>query len=151
MRLLAAFSALALSAAGAGAQEAGRAGAGVIVGDPTGVTLKVFPRSTLAVDAGIGFSGDAAFYADALWYAWDLLPKPGEGTLGAYLGAGPRIETKRDATFGIRAVGGVSYWLPRHPVELFLEAGPVFVLAPDTGTDVDAGVGVRVYWGGSGP
>ncbi|MBI5630611.1 MAG: hypothetical protein HY921_06985 [Elusimicrobia bacterium] len=131
------------------AQHHGSFGAGVILGDPTGLTLKTWVDDRQAFDVGVGFSGDAAFYADYLLHAWDVLPQPSQGRLGAYLGLGPRVETQRDATFGIRTLGGVDYWIANRPIELFLEAGPVFRLAPERQVDVDAGLGVRLYFGGS--
>jgi hypothetical protein len=139
---------LLLSSGDLWAQRAGLFGAGVILGDPTGATVKYWLDDTRAFDAGIGFSGDATFYADFLWHSFDLLPQPEQGKLGAYVGAGPRLETERRTAFGIRTVGGVNYWLGGRPIELFLEAGPVFRLDPDRGTDVDAGLGVRFYFGG---
>ena len=131
------------------AQQAGGFGAGVIVGDPTGVTVKGWLDDRHAFDAGVGFSGDAAIYADYLWHAWDLFPQPGKGRLGGYVGAGPRIETQRDTAFGIRTLGGLAYWAASHPIELFFEVGPVFRLSPESQVDVDAGLGVRFYFGGS--
>lgn len=147
MKTLMLAACLSLLSSRAWAQEEGSAGAGIVLGDPTGLTLKYFAHPSLAFDAGIGFSGDAAFYADALWHAWDLFPQPSRGRLGAYVGAGPRVETKHDATFGIRTMAGVAYWLPSRPIELFLEGGPVFRFTPHTGTDFDAGLGIRFYWG----
>lgn len=128
------------------AQQAGQFGAGVVVGDPTGVTAKYWIDPAFAVDGGVGFSGDAAFYADLLWHTWDLLPQPQKGKLGAYVGFGPRVETDRDTTLGLRTLAGVNYWVPNHPVEIFLDAGPVFNLSPNRGVDVDAGLGVRFYF-----
>src|SRR5688572_12046329 len=102
------------------AQEPGGVGVGIIVGDPTGLTLKGWLDGHHAFDVGVGFSGDAAFYADYLWHAWNVFPQPNQGKLGLYVGLGPRVETQRDPTFGIRTVGGLAYWLADHPVELFL-------------------------------
>lgn len=141
--------ALVLAGGDVWAQRAGLFGAGVTLGDPTGLSLKYWLDETKAVDAGVGFSGDAAFYGDFLWHSYDLLPQPDRGRLGAYVGAGPRIETeRRETALGIRTLGGLNYWIAEHPIEVFLEAGPVFRLAPDRDVDVDAGLGVRFYFGG---
>ncbi len=147
MRLLAiAVLAVALSAGTGWAQKAGDLGAGVILGNPTGGSAKYWLSGTQALDAGLGFSGDFAVHADYLWHAWDVLPKPRQGRLPAYLGLGGRVEAGDDAQFGIRTVGGLAYWLPRHPIEIFLEVVPVFRLAPSTGVDLDAGIGLRYYF-----
>lgn len=127
----------------------GMLGGGVILGNPAGLTGKLWLDSSRAIDAGVGFSGDAAFYMDFLWHAWDLFPQPKTGRLGAYAGVGPRLETRRDAKFGVRTMAGLAYWLPKRPIELFVEAGPVWRVAPDTGVEADGGLGVRFYFGGS--
>jgi len=144
---------LAMLAAGADlqAQQAGSFGAGVVAGDPTGLALKYWFDNVRAMDAGVGFSGDAALYADLLWHGWDMFPQPEKGKLGAYVGVGPRIETNRDTALGIRTMGGVDYWFEGHPIELFFEAGPVFRLTPDRNVDVHGGIGVRFYFGGPRP
>ena len=122
-------------------------GVGVVAGNPTGVTLKHWPDPSLAFDAGIGFSGDAAFYADFLWHSWDLFPPPSRGRLAAYAGLGPRLETERTAVLGLRTIAGAAYWLAGRPVEIFMEGGPVFRLAPGRGVDIDIGGGIRFYFG----
>ncbi len=128
------------------AQKGGSFGAGVVAGDPTGGTVKYWLDGDRALDAGVGFSGDAALYADFLWHYWDILPQPTRGRLGLYAGLGPRIETQRETAFGIRTLLGAAYWVPKHPIELFVDAGPVFQLAPDRGVDVDFAFGVRFYF-----
>lgn len=146
-RLTALAVALTVAAAPAAAQRARELGVGVIAGDPTGGTAKLWLDPTTAVDAGVGFSGDTALWATLLVHAWDLLPQPKEGRLAAYLGAGPRVETARDAEFGVRTVVGASWRLSKHPLELFVEGGPVFRMTPRGGVGADAGLGLRAYIG----
>lgn len=121
-------------------------GVGVVAGDPTGGTAKLWLDDRVALDAGVGFSGGAAFWADALWHDYALLPQPSEGKLGLYLGAGPRVETSHDGEFGIRTIGGLSWRLDKSPLEIFAEAGPVFRMTNGGGVDADGGVGVRLYF-----
>lgn len=122
-------------------------GVGVIAGDPIGGTAKMWLSRDLALDLGVGFSGDAVFWGDVLYQMWNILPQPQEGKLSVYLGAGPRLETRRDAEFGVRTIAGVSWRLAKQPLEFFAEAGPVFRLTQGGGTDADGGVGVRLYFG----
>lgn len=138
---------VAAAALPASASEFKEVGVGVIVGDPVGGTAKLWLDKDFAVDVGVGFSGDVAFWGDILYHMWDIFPQPQEGKLGLYLGAGPRIETRSDAEFGIRTIGGVTWRLAKHPLELFAEAGPVFRMTPHGGVDADGGVGVRFYFG----
>ncbi|MBI4061503.1 MAG: hypothetical protein HY403_08745 [Elusimicrobia bacterium] len=142
------FLALSAAAPPVSAQQAYKeAGVGVIAGDPIGGTAKIWFDESHALDLGVGFSGDVVFWGDLLWHAWNLLPQPRDGKLGAYLGVGPRLEAAPDAEFGVRTVAGASWRLSRQPIELFAEAGPLFRVAPESGVGADGGVGVRVYFG----
>ncbi|MFI5345601.1 MAG: hypothetical protein ACHQ51_04425 [Elusimicrobiota bacterium] len=129
------------------AQKAGDLGAGVVIGNPTGVTGKLWIDGTRAVDAGVGFSTHLAVYGDYLWHSWTVLPQPAQGKMPVYLGLGAQVRTLHDAEFGIRTVAGIAYWLPNNPVEIFLEIVPVFRLTPGTSVGMDAGLGLRYYFG----
>ncbi len=142
-----AVAALALAAPARAQDEIKDVGVGVIAGDPIGGTVKLWLNDRLAFDLGIGYSGDTVMWGDVLLHAWDLLPRPQEGKLGLYVGAGPRLETRRDAEFAIRTIAGVSWRLDKQPVELFAEAGPLFRMTPRGGVGADAGVGLRLYLG----
>jgi hypothetical protein len=145
-RLLALACLLVTAATPLWAQKAGDAGVGVILGAPTGITGKLWLDDTRALDAGLGWHSEMTIYGDYLWHAWNVLPQPPQGKLPLYLGLGGQVRTYRDTEFGIRAVAGMAYWLPRHPVELFLEIVPVFRLTPGTSVGLDAGVGLRYYF-----
>lgn len=97
-----------LPAAQAPAQRAGDVGGGVVLGNPTGFTGKVWIDESQAVDAGVGFSTDLAVYGDYLWHSWKVLPQPSEGRLPVYIGLGAQVRTLRDTEFGIRTVAGVA-------------------------------------------
>ena len=132
------------------AAEIREVGVGVALGEPIGGTAKLWLDDRLAADVGAGWSdGNGAFWADALWHDWTLLPQPGNGRLGLYLGAGPQVRTGADARFGIRAIGGVSYRPTGHPLELFAEAGPLFRLTQGGQVDAVGGVGIRLMVGRS--
>ena len=130
------------------ASAAGDLGGGVVLGEPIGGSAKLWLDDRLAVDLGAGLSdGNAAFWGDALWHDWTLLPQPKEGRLGAYLGVGPQIRTGDETHFGIRTIAGACYRFAGHPLELFAEAGPLFRLTQGGHVDAVGGVGLRVYVG----
>lgn len=131
-----------------GAPERGTAGVGLIVGNPTGASGKLWLSKNRALDVGFGFSGDFAAHADHLWHAWDALPQPTAGTLGVYAALGGRIEARRgDDEFGIRTMAGIDYLMDTYPWEFFAELGPVFRLTPGTSVSMDGGIGVRYLFG----
>lgn len=140
---------LALLAAGGrtGLASAGTFGAGVVVGDPTGLTGKYMMNDAQGMDFGFNLAGTAAIYGDYLWHSWNMLPQPASGRLGAYLGAGPRVQLEGDNTFTLRALAGLAYRMAPAPVEFFLEAGPAFSLNPDRNVSADVGLGARFMFG----
>jgi len=144
--LLLALVCLFASSTSALAQSKGAMGVGVVVGAPTAVTGKLWLDNTTAVQAGLGFDDRFTVYGDFLWHGWDVLPPVPEGKLPVYLGLGAKLRAYHDAEVGIRAVAGIAYWLPRHPVEIFLEVVPTFYLTRYRGVGLDAGLGIRYYF-----
>lgn len=130
------------------AQTAGEFGAGVVLGSPTGITGKYWLNDTRALDAGLGFDSDVLIYGDYLWHSFTVLPQPAEGKLPLYLGLGLQVgDTHHDNTsLSLRAVGGIAYWLPKNPIEIFFELVPTFHLADHGGSDLNAGLGLRYYF-----
>jgi hypothetical protein len=132
------------------AERAGSLGLGVMVGDPFGPTLKYWLTNQQAFDVGVGFANDPVFYADYIWHNFQLIPPINGAKIGAYIGVGPRFESRRheDDAFGFRVPLGLNFLLSRAPIEFFAEIVPVFQVSPDTDGDFDGGIGLRVYFGG---
>ncbi len=138
----------------------GQFGFGFIFGEPTGVAWKYRISHIHAIDGAIGFSPFDRFrmHVDYLWqsYPFDDQRLALHYGLGAAVGFGRDevlafregdtfVLQNQDLGFGARTVIGLTYMIPRSPVDLFLEAAPVFILAPDAGMGIDVGLGVRVY------
>ncbi len=127
--------------------QAGDFGLGVIVGEPTGISAKAFPDRMHAVDLAVDFSFiDEAFYAHGSYlvhFAGPLKSLPG-GDWPVYVGVGPRVKLAKKANVGVRVPVGVS-WMPRAPVDVFLELGPSVQVLPETKVRLGGGLGVR-YW-----
>lgn len=138
-------------AAGTGplwAQQAGDFGAGIALGSQTGPTAKFWLDGGKALDAGIGFNDSLTLYGDILWHSWRVFPQPAEGKIPAYLGLGAQFggSSRHGNNVGVRGVAGAAYWLPRNPLEIFLEIIPVIYLSDNGGTSVDANIGLRYYF-----
>ena len=132
------------------AQTAGDFGAGVVLGSQTGATAKLWLDGRGALDANLGFNSDLPLSADYLWHSWRVFPQPAEGKVPAYIGLGAQLggsyHHHDNSALGLRAVAGVAYWLPRNPLEIFLELVPVLYLSDNHGSDVNANIGLRYYF-----
>lgn len=124
-------------------------GLGIILGEPTGISLKSWTGSNTAVDAGIAWSfehkGSFHLHVDYLFHNFSLV-KAEKGKVAVYYGIGGRIRTKRRERIGVRIPVGLSYFVEKAPLEVFLELGPVLDLAPATEFRVMGGIGFRYYF-----
>lgn len=129
----------------------GNLGLGVIAGEPTGVSMKVWTTNRTAVDGAVAWSFDDAIHmhGDYLWHFFDRVDVD-EGYLPLYVGIGARaqIEDGGGDEFGLRIPLGVSYLFEDTPIDLFAEVAPVMNLAPDTDLEAEAGIGLRYFFGG---
>ncbi len=137
-------------------------GLGVIVGEPTGISAKLWTSSRNAFDFGLGWSngGDRLgkydgyydggsrvhFHMDYLWHSFDAIRSTERFPL--YYGIGGRINSGAGYhdSFAVRGVFGIA-WLPRNtPIDVFLELAPSLQLTSSTGFGIDAGFGARFYF-----
>ena len=144
---------LALSA-NAFAQD--RFGLGLIVGEPTGMSFKYWFDRERAIDGAAAWSysenDSLQLHADYLIHNYDVFDTR---ELPFYCGLGARLKFKEDDgrgrnehhdLFGIRIPLGVTYVFNEAPVDLFFEVVPVLDLAPDVDLDLNAAVGLRIYF-----
>jgi hypothetical protein len=139
------------------AQRSGT-GVGVIVGEPTGITLKhwVAPRRAFDAAAAWSFADGESFqlHADYLFHRFDALePEPG-GRTALYYGLGARIRFDEErsgqnhddeTTLGIRVPVGVDFYLGESRLTLFIEFVPVLRVAPSTELNLNAAMGIRYF------
>jgi hypothetical protein len=134
-------------------------GIGLVFGEPTGFAWKYRIDHTNAVAGQIGFFPDDRFRigVDYLWHSYPFE----ERRLALHYGVGAAFGVGRtdyvivrptgdvlrheDLGFAVRAVLGLTYDIPRSPVDLFIEVAPLLVVSPSSGTGVDVGLGARVY------
>jgi hypothetical protein len=126
-------------------------GAGIIVGEPTGASLKYWLNDMMAVDGALGWSfrDDSDFYlqSDVLWHNFNLIPVS-SGRAPVYFGVGGLVrfrDDNHDDQVGIRVPVVVSYMFDNAPVDVFVEIGPALDVAPDVQGEITGGVGIR-YW-----
>lgn len=134
-------------------------GLGVIIGEPTGLTAKVWRSAKGAFDVGLAYSFDEYLmtYADYLGnfpgafagsskFSKELVPYIG---VGAVLALGEKSQgTFRgdDVGLGVRVPFGIE-WLPRdYRFGVFLELVPGMSIIPDTDGLLQGGLGIRYYF-----
>ncbi len=145
--------AVVLSAAGASAENT--IGLGVILGDPSGITGKVFLNRNHAVDMGIGDPVGNGFYlyGDYLLHFPGAIPAP---ELVLYLGAGAGFHhwerhnksraDDEENRIEARVPVGLEFMTPKVPVGIFIELVPALRISPDTDFDLRGGIGARYYF-----
>lgn len=133
-------------------------GAGIVLGDPTGLTAKYNLSSENAIDAALSFGGHNNIYLHATWL-W-LMPsvfKIEQYPVNWYFGLGARVidhdhkhdhhENHDDGTYlGVRAPLGLRMNFENPRVELFGEISVAMDVTPETDFDVDFGIGARYYF-----
>ena len=137
-------------------------GLGFIIGEPTGISAKLWTSNINALDFGLGwsFGGDRIgrydgtynggsrvhLHADYLWHSFDAIKATERFPL--YYGIGARINTGAgyNSSFAVRGVLGIA-WLPHEtPIDVFLEVVPSLQLTSSTGFGIDAGLGARYFF-----
>jgi hypothetical protein len=134
-------------------------GFGIILGDPTGLTLKHWVSRDQAIAASLGGSyyGAPRIGLDYLWhfnaFRSSIVLLYGDAGLAIGFGKGVRwwgdraykYYDRNDARIGVRGMVGLNV-LPRGvPLEFFLELGPLLTIAPGFASTVDVALGMRFY------
>lgn len=139
-----------------GSASRGPFGLGIILGEPSGLSAKVFVAGPHAVQVHLGFGvgrrGFLVLIADYLFHVKDLVPPIGDvGFLWPYAGLGGRLgvlerRNDEDVIFGLRIPLGASFGFNAVPIEVFAEFAPGIGLLPETRAIFDGGIGGRYYF-----
>ncbi|MFW6329349.1 MAG: hypothetical protein ACOC28_04565 [Alkalispirochaetaceae bacterium] len=141
---------LLLSAAAAGAQDFNIIGSGIVIGEPTGITAKVWAEGGVAADAAVAWSfiGDSSLYLHTnVLYHYALRTTPSDNAITPYLGGGVSIRFEDELNIAVRVPLGVSWLLNVLPLEFFAELAPGVGLIPETDFEFGGGLGARFYVG----
>lgn len=126
-------------------------GAGIVIGEPTGITAKVwFTETGFGIDAAAAWrlSDDSSFHlqADALFHL-ALVETQGGRYIVPYVGVGLTNRLSDDPRLGLRVPVGLSLLPFRSmPLEFFAEIAPGVGLWPETDADLEFGLGARFYF-----
>ena len=126
-----------------------RFGAGLMVGEPTGLSLKYWLNADWAIDGGVAESfhrdNGLQLHSDVLWH-WFGLIGSSHGKFAPYFGAGLRVKFENgDDPFGFRFPVGIAYLFDQHPIDVFFEVAPLLNVTPSVRGDVNVAIGAR-FW-----
>lgn len=130
------------------AAEPGGFELGLIIGEPTGISGKLWFDASTAFDAAVSWSlkenrkNDLYLHGDFLWHNYELI-KDDSGLVPIYYGIGGRLILAEKNRLGARVPIGISWLLASAPIDLFVELAGVLDLVPDTDFDVNGGIGIR--------
>jgi len=131
-------------------------GVGIILGDPTGLSVKYNVSRTKSFDGALAWSDSIAYHMHG-----DLLiTKPGffkvdNFPMDLYYGIGARLRDRdsdrynkddRGTQLGVRGPLGIRHMMNDPSVEFFGEVAAVFNLIPSTSLDFDIGIGARYFF-----
>jgi len=136
-----------------GVRAEGGTGVGVMIGEPTGLSLKRWLDNNRAIDAGLAWSfsdGDSLhLHADYLIHDFTVLkPKDFHARTAFYYGIGGRIKFREhgDTRAGVRIPLGIDLYPANTSIDFFGEFAPIVDLAPSTRADADLAIGVRYFF-----
>lgn len=127
-------------------------GAGVVIGEPTGISFAYWTSDIRSFSAGVAWSvhdnrGNESLqiHVDYLFHHFDIVDV-NRGSMPLYIGVGGRLRFGDNENAGIRIPLGAAYHFQNNPLEIFLEFVPVIDLVPGTGISGNSGLGFRYYF-----
>ena len=129
-------------------------GLGLSLGEPTGLSGKVFIDADHAFAAGLSFSfvdEHLHVHCDYLLHFRERLPQLDGGDWIPYVGIGGKFRVWRndgrgDDGLSVRIPIGIAVHLDKAPLDVFLEFVPGMRLLPETEPDLGAAIGLRWYF-----
>lgn len=127
--------------------DAGDMEVGILLGEPTGLSAKLWTTGNTAFDLGVAWSfgdgGNFHIHADYLFHNFDFFDVD-TGSLPIYVGIGGRVRLEDDdSRVGLRVALGLEYIMESNPFCFFFEVAPIVDFLPETEADVNGGIGVR--------
>lgn len=126
-------------------------GAGIILGEPTGLSAKLWVDSVKAFSGALAWSfvdeSSLQLHLDYLEHRFNLTDVE-KGRLPFYYGIGGRIKLEKDDTrMGMRLPLGVDYIMENVKLDFFFEIVPIMDLTPKTEFDMNVAVGFHYAFG----
>lgn len=131
------------------AEGSSRWGIGIILGEPTGLSFKLWTGRTSAFDAAAAWSfrheGKLHLHLDYLIHNFRIFNVK-SGKLPLYFGIGSRVKFEEDMRVGVRIPVGICYLFKNHPLDIFFEIVPLLDVAPETEFGINGSLGIRYFF-----
>lgn len=126
-------------------------GAGIMLGEPTGLSAKYWLDDKNALDFGLAYSfatknNSMAIHCDYIFHNYDLIDSDIKIPVYYGFGARLRVDGTNNNSLGARGVAGLLYHLPKESVDVFFEVAPAFILFPKTAFNLDIAIGIRYFF-----
>lgn len=132
-------------------------GLGLVLGDPTGLSLKSWLSSSSAITVGAAWSfqhdGSLFLWADYTLHSFNITHAADPRSLAFYYGLGGKVSFVNrnepqgdDTVIGVRVPLGLMLPIHTAPVDVFLEIVPTLDLAPSTEFGVNGGIGAHLFF-----
>jgi hypothetical protein len=123
---------------------------GLVLGNPSGVSGKLWLAELEAVDAVMGISpgrqSRVNLHSDYLWHRPGAFYFNDEYPLDFYYGLGGRMEFGDDIELGLRVPVGLVHQLSTERAEVFVEAAPILDFISRFGLEIHLLAGARYYF-----
>ncbi len=135
-------------------------GVGVILGEPTGISIKKWMGPDRAVVGAVAWSFSESdslqFHVDSLMHDFTMLKTdPESGRTAVYYGLGGRVKLEESdgrgrnndhSLMGVRIPLGVEILPVKAPIDFFAEIVPILDLVPDVEFGINGAIGVRYFF-----
>ncbi len=138
--------------------EKGTLGVGIILGEPTGISAKLYLKDDQAIQGAVGFAfvgGGIHVHGDYVFHPL-ILQNRDSFVLPLYVGPGVRLIDYRNrnssdyVAVGVRAVGGMLFDFKDVPLDAFLELAGILQYGFKDGVgfdwDINVAAGARYYF-----
>lgn len=142
---------LVATAVGTASAQEKNVGLGFIIGEPTGIDVKINLTKIHALEFALAWSlsdeNDLHIQGDYLWHKYDVIKLNNSDEMPLFFGIGGRIILREDVddVVGVRFPVGLDYIFANYPFDIFVEIVPILDLAPDTDFDLEGALGAR-FW-----
>ncbi|MBW6515911.1 MAG: hypothetical protein K0B81_04745 [Candidatus Cloacimonetes bacterium] len=127
-----------------------KSGIGIILGEPTGISFKMWTSETTAFDAALAYSfADKEHFYVHVNHLWHSTIDLGETKLPWFWGIGGNIRYREAAKDKVRVAGriplGIYHMFETFPADIFLEVAPGLDVIPEISFSFGAAIGIRFY------